>query len=57
MYLDQKRWFTKFRNGDFSMEDELRSGDSTIVDGDFLKRKLKEDPKFNSSDVATHRNT
>ena len=54
------RWFERFRNGDFSLGDEPRSGRPTEIDLSELKDVIESDPALTSCDVArklgcTHR--
>lgn len=39
-----QRWFQKFRNGDFNLEDNERSGRPSILDDDHLRTGIEEDP-------------
>ena len=38
------RWFAKFHSGDFSLEDELRSGRPTVVHDEDLMTLVETDP-------------
>ena len=40
------RWFERFRNKDYSLEDEQRSGGSSEIDLSELKQVIKSDPNF-----------
>ena len=37
-------WFTKFKAGDFSLEDEPRSGRPTVIQDDILRGSVEADP-------------
>lgn len=39
-----QRWFAKFKNGEFSLEDEPRSGRPTKIDNEELRRELEQNP-------------
>ena len=39
-----RRWFAKFRSGDFNFEDEPRSGRPTVIQGEDLRTLVETDP-------------
>ena len=39
-----RRWFAKFRSGDFGLEDELRSGRPTVIQDEDLRTLVETDP-------------
>ena len=47
------RWFERFRNGDFSLGDEPRSGRSTEIDLSELKDVIESDPALTSPVYTT----
>ncbi|XP_011336345.2 histone-lysine N-methyltransferase SETMAR-like [Ooceraea biroi] len=47
-----QRWFSKFRAGNFHLEDEPHTGRHSNFDDDILKALLLEDPFLSSRDIA-----
>ena len=47
------RWFERFRNGDFSLDDEPKSGRPTEIDLSELKDVKESDPALTWRDVAS----
>ena len=39
-----RRWFAKYRSGDFSLEDELRSGRPTVIQDEGLRTLVETNP-------------
>ena len=39
-----RRWFAKFRSGDFSLEDDPPSGRPTVIQGEDLRSLVETDP-------------
>ena len=46
------RWFERFRNKDYSLEDDQRSGRPTEIDLSELKQIIESDPSLSQLDVA-----
>jgi transposase len=46
------RWFNSFRNKDYSLEDDQRSGRPTEIDLSELKQIIESDPNLSQRDVA-----
>ncbi|KAK6751516.1 hypothetical protein RB195_003109 [Necator americanus] len=47
-----RNWFAKFKNGNFDLDDSLRSGRPSDFDEDSLKALLKEDDRRSSRELA-----
>ena len=47
-----ERWFSKFRDGNFSLEDTPRSGRPTEFDEDHLEMLVKQDGKQTCRELA-----
>lgn len=47
-----QKWFAKFKNGDFDLEDTPRSGRPSEIDEDRLKALLKEDGRQTTRELA-----
>ena len=47
------RWFERFRNGDFSLDDEPKSGRPTEIDLSELKDVKESDPALTWRDLAS----
>ncbi|KAK6760574.1 hypothetical protein RB195_021873 [Necator americanus] len=47
-----RNWFAKFKNGNFDLDDSLRSGRPSDFDEDSLKALLKEDGRRSSRELA-----
>lgn len=47
-----RNWFAKFRSGDFSLQDEHRSGRPVKVDDDKIKAILDSDPHSTTQEIA-----
>lgn len=45
-------WFRRFRNGDFNLEDSVRSGRSSKVDNDRLRQLVELDPRQTTRELA-----
>ena len=43
-YATAKRWFIKFRNGDFNLEDQLRPGRPTEIETEEIRESLEASP-------------
>lgn len=59
VYLDRtpsiqtiQNWFTRFRKGDFSLEDKPCAGQSSDTDDDFENSLAKEDPEITTQPSA-----
>ena len=51
-----RRWFERFRNGNFDLEDEQRSGRPKEMVADDLQALLDQDPSQSTSELATQLN-
>ncbi|XP_066907319.1 histone-lysine N-methyltransferase SETMAR-like [Halyomorpha halys] len=49
-------WFSKFRGGDETLEDEVRSGRPTVVDKEDVRRVVELDPRQSCSEIASQLN-
>ena len=47
------RWFDRFRNKDYSLQDEDRSGRPVEINMDELKQLIESDPTLSTSNVAS----
>ena len=47
-----QKWFAKFKNGDFNLNDKSRSGRPLLLDQELLKAHLKEDGRQTSRELA-----
>ncbi|XP_029652394.1 histone-lysine N-methyltransferase SETMAR-like [Octopus sinensis] len=47
-----RSWFAKFKTGEFSLEDDSRSGRSSKLDVDVLKAKIEENSNIKTRDLA-----
>ena len=47
-----RHWFSRFKNGDFELEDLPRSGIPSLVDMDFLKQLIEGDPRLTARCLA-----
>ncbi|CAF1504907.1 unnamed protein product, partial [Didymodactylos carnosus] len=47
-----QRWFNRFDNGDFELDDSPRSGRPTEIDLDQLKQLIEDDPRLTTRCVA-----
>ncbi|XP_067126777.1 histone-lysine N-methyltransferase SETMAR-like [Centruroides vittatus] len=47
-----RKWFTKFRSGDFSLKDEERPGRSSDFDDDVLKVLIEQNPRQMTRELA-----
>ncbi|XP_077291831.1 histone-lysine N-methyltransferase SETMAR-like [Arctopsyche grandis] len=63
VYLDHapalrtvKKWFCKFRNGDFNMEDQPRSGRPSVIDDDIVSDLVKNNPRITTKEIAEKMN-
>ena len=45
-------WFDRFRNGNTSLQDQLKSGRPATIDLDELKQAIESDPTLSTSNVA-----
>ena len=52
-YITAKRWFNRFRNGDFSLQDDLRSGRPTEIDLAELKYVLESESDQSTRNIAS----
>lgn len=59
VYLDRapalrtvKKWFAKFRRGDFNLEDEPRSGRPSDIDDDVLRALIANNARISTEEVA-----
>ncbi|XP_025263217.1 histone-lysine N-methyltransferase SETMAR-like [Camponotus floridanus] len=63
VYLDRapalrtvKKWFGRFRNGDFNMEDQPRSGRPSGIDDDIVCALVEKNPRITTEDIAERLN-
>lgn len=63
VYLDRapalrtvKKWFGRFRNGDFNMEDQPRSGRPSGIDDDIVHALVERNPRITTEDIAERLN-
>jgi histone-lysine N-methyltransferase SETMAR len=47
------RWYERFANGDYSLEDEPKSGRSHVINLDDLEKALKDDPTLTTRNMAS----
>lgn len=47
-----QKWFSRFRSGDYSLEDLPRKGRPVEVDNDRLREQIESDPKQSCEDLA-----
>lgn len=47
-----QNWFSRFKNGDFDLNDKPRSGRPVQADDDILEQLLEEDPKQSTRELA-----
>ena len=47
-----KKWFKRFRNGDFDLKDRQRTGRPTEVDNDVLKSLVESNPGSTTRELA-----
>ncbi|XP_023237751.1 histone-lysine N-methyltransferase SETMAR-like [Centruroides sculpturatus] len=47
-----RKWFTKFRSGDFSLKDDERPGRSSDFDDDVLKALIEQNPRQTTRELA-----
>ena len=47
-----QNWFTRFRNGNFDLEDQERSGRPQELETDELEALLEEDPRQSTTELA-----
>ena len=52
-----KRWFARFRSGDFSLEDELKPGRNMKFDTSVLEALVESNPKLTTREMASELNT
>jgi [histone H3]-lysine36 N-dimethyltransferase SETMAR len=48
-----RRWFRKFKSGDFNLEDNERSGQKMKIDVKLLYELVEENPRLNTTELAT----
>lgn len=48
------RWFQRFRNGDFELEDAPRSGRPTVVESDEISAMIAADRHLTTREIAAH---
>ena len=48
-----RRWFDRFRSGNYSLEDEPRSGHPSEIDDEQLQHTVEADPRQSTRDLAT----
>ena len=51
-----KKWFAKFRTGDFNVEDRPRSGRPSEVDNDVIKTLVESTPRITTQGIAEKMN-
>lgn len=51
-----KRWFAKFRRGDFDLSNKAKSGRLSNISDDFVDKILKENPRISTLEVAVKLN-
>ena len=63
VYLDRapalntvKKWFGRFRNGDFNLEDQPRSGRPSSTDDDAVSNLVQENPRITTEQIAERLN-
>jgi len=47
-----RKWFTRFRNGNFDLEDQERSGRPAVVHDDQILTLIKNNPRHTTRDIA-----
>jgi len=47
-----RKWFTRFRNGNFDLEDRERSGRSVVVDDDQILTLIENNSRHTTRDIA-----
>jgi len=47
-----RKWFTRFRNGNFDLEDRERSGRPAVVDNDQILTLIENNPRHMIRDIA-----
>jgi len=52
MNAHHKRWFTRFRSGDTSLEEDEGRGRPSLVDNDHLKELVEENPRTTTYNLA-----
>ena len=63
VYLDRapalrtvKKWFGRFRNGDFNMDDQPRSGRPSAIDDDIVSALVENNPRITTEEIAERMN-
>ena len=51
-----KKWFGRFRNGDFNMDDQPRSGRPSAIDDDIVNALLENNPRITTEEIAERMN-
>lgn len=51
LLFGQLKWFTRFRNGDFNLNDKLRSGRLFGIDNDFIYHLLNNNLRITTEDI------
>ena len=46
------KWFKRFREGDFSLDDHPRSGRPTVLDSDTLRAVVDKNPRMTVAEIA-----
>ena len=51
-----KKWFGRFRNGDFNMDDQPRSGWPSAIDDDIVSALVENNPRITTEEIAERMN-
>lgn len=51
-----KKWFSRFRNGDFNMDDQPCSGRPSTIDDDIVSALVENNPRITTEEIAERMN-